>query len=117
MLREAVWLVRESGSGTREASDQGLLHQLRSYRRSVELGSSEAIKHAAEEGLGVACLSSWVVDESIETGRLCRISTTLPRLLRQCHLVVHRQKQQTPALLEFVERALAVLGTARLRAD
>ena len=116
-LRDLVWLVRESGSGTREATDQGLLPHLRSYRRSIELGSSEAIKHAAAEGLGVACLSSWVVDESIEAGRLCRISTTLPRLLRQCNLVVHRQKQPTPALLEFVERALAVEGAARLRAD
>ncbi len=106
-LREAVWLVREPGSGTREATDQGLLPHLLSYRRSIELGSSEAIKHAAAEGLGVACLSSWVVDESIETGRLARISTTLPRLLRQCHLVVHRQKQPTLALQAFVEQARA----------
>ena len=106
-LREAVWLVREPGSGTREATDQGLLPHLLSYRRSIELGSSEAIKHAAAEGLGVACLSSWVVDELIETGRLARISTTLPRLLRQCHLVVHRQKQPTLALQAFVEQARA----------
>ena len=106
-LREAVWLVREPGSGTREATDQGVLPHLRSYRRSIELGSSEAIKHAAEEGLGVACLSSWVVGESIETGRLARISTTLPRLLRQCHLVVHRQKQPTLALQAFVQQARA----------
>lgn len=103
-LREQVWLVRESGSGTREATDQGLLPHLRSYRRSIELGSSEAIKQAAAEGLGVACLSFWVVNEAIQAGRLCRISTTLPRLLRQCHLVVHRQKLATPALLAFVNQ-------------
>ncbi len=101
-LRDQVWLVREPGSGTRETTDQGLLPHLRGYRRSIELGSSEAIKHAAEAGLGVACLSSWVVNEAVEAGRLCRIATTLPRQLRQCHLVVHRQKQPTPALLAFV---------------
>jgi DNA-binding transcriptional LysR family regulator len=111
-LRELVWLVREPGSGTREATDQALLPHLRSYRRSIELGSSEAIKHAAAEGLGVACLSSWVVGESIKAGRLCRIATTLPRMIRQCHVVVHREKQPTPALLEFVEQAVAQLGTS-----
>ena len=108
-LREQVWLVREPGSGTREATDQALLPQLRSYRRSIELGSSEAIKRAAAEGLGVACLSSWVVDESIETGCLARVATTLPRIVRQCHLVVHRKKQPTPALLGFI----AQVGSGR----
>lgn len=111
-LREEVWLVREPGSGTREATDQSLLPHLRSYRRSIELGSSEAIKHAAAEGLGVACLSSWVVDEAIDAGRLCRIATTLPRLLRQCHLVVHRKKHPTPALTAFVAEASALATPA-----
>jgi len=106
-LREAVWLVRESGSGTREATDQSLLPHLRSYRRSIELGSSEAIQRAAQEGLGVACLSTWVVSDALEAGRLCRVATTLPRQLRQCHLVVHRQKQSTPALLAFRASAAA----------
>ncbi|WP_293195339.1 LysR substrate-binding domain-containing protein [Ottowia sp.] len=112
-LREAVWLVRETGSGTREATDQSLLPHLRSYRRSIELGSSEAIQRAAQEGLGVACLSAWVVNDALEAGRLCRVSTTLPRQLRQCHLVVHREKQSTPALLAFIAQADATTGAAR----
>ena len=114
-LREQVWLVREPGSGTREATDHGLLPQLRSYRRSIELGSSEAIKQAAAEGLGVACLSAWVVDEWIGSGRLCALATTLPRLFRQCHLVVHREKQATPALLAFVAEAIAETRDTRAR--
>ncbi|MEO6032343.1 MAG: LysR substrate-binding domain-containing protein, partial [Burkholderiaceae bacterium] len=84
-LREAVWLIREPGSGTREATDQALLPHLHSYRRSIELGSSEAIKCAAAEGLGVACLSRWVVTDLIESGRLLCLATTLPRMLRQCY--------------------------------
>ena len=104
-LRERVWLVREAGSGTREATDQALLPHLRSYRRSIELGSSEAIKHAAAEGLGVACLSSWAVEESVTAGRLACLATTLPKIVRQCHIVVHREKQPTPALTGFIEQA------------
>ncbi|SCK34924.1 DNA-binding transcriptional regulator, LysR family [Variovorax sp. HW608] len=106
-LREQVWLVRESGSGTREVTDQALLPHLRAYRRVIELGSSEAIKHAAAENLGVACLSSWVVRDLIEAGRLARVATTLPRIVRQCHVVVHAKKQLTPALRSFIEGALA----------
>ncbi len=109
-LRELVWLMREQGSGTREATDQGLLPQMRSYRRSIELGSSEAIKHAVVEGLGVACLSYWVVKDSIDSRQLVRVNTTLPRLLRQCHVVVHRDKQETPALQAFLGQALDAAG-------
>jgi DNA-binding transcriptional LysR family regulator len=101
-LREMVWLLREPGSGTREATDQVLLPPLRSYRRSVVLGSSEAIKHAAAQGLGAACLSRWVVEDLIDAGRLIRLGTTLPRMIRQCHLVIHRDKQMTSALLAFI---------------
>lgn len=105
-LHDAVWLLRESGSGTREATDHLLLPHLRSYRRSIELGSSEALKHAAAEGLGMTCLSQWVVSDFMDSGRLRRVATTLPKLTRQCYLVVHQDKLSTPALLHFVAQAV-----------
>lgn len=98
VLRQQVWLLREAGSGTRVATDHELLPHLRAYRRSIELGNSEAIKHAAAEGLGLACLSEWVVADLIKSGRLTRLATTLPRMLRPCYLVLHRHKQATGAL-------------------
>ena len=107
-LRDALWLLREAGSGTREVTDQMLLPHLHAYRRSIELGSSEAIKHAAAEGLGAACLSLLVVRELIATGRLSQVRTTLPRMLRQCYIVVHRDKQPTAALEAFMTQAQAL---------
>lgn len=101
-LREAVWLLRERGSGTRETTDQFLLPHLRGYRRSIELGSSEAIKRAVAHGLGVACLSRWVVQELIDAQALCELRTPLPALKRPCYWVVHQSKQFTPALQAFV---------------
>ena len=98
VLRQQVWLLREAGSGTRVATDLELLPHLRAYRRSIELGNSEAIKHAAAEGLGLACLSEWVVADLLKSGRLMRVPTTLPRMRRSCHLVLHRHKQMTGAL-------------------
>ena len=104
-LREAVWLLREQGSGTRETTDHLLLPHLHSYRRSIVMGSSQAIKQAAAEGLGVACLSHWVVGDFIAAGRLQAGSTPLPRMTRQCYLVVHQDKRLTPALQRFLTQA------------
>lgn len=102
-LREAVWLLRETGSGTRETTDQALLPHLHSYRRSIEMGSSEAIQHAAAQGLGIACLSRWVVADLLTAGRLRCIASALPAIQRDCHLIVQRDKQMTPALLAFLD--------------
>ena len=108
-LRAAVWLLRESGSGTRETGDLAILPLLHSYRRIIELGSSEAIKQAAAAGLGVACLSRWVVRDFLREGRLLELITPLPAIQRQCFCVLHRSKQITPAL----ERLLALLHCER----
>jgi len=103
-LRDCVWLLREGGSGTREAADQALLPQLHAYRRSIEFGSSEAIKHAAILGLGIACLSRWVVDDAVRSGALHVLRTPLPRVSRPCFAVVHRARAPTGALLFSLER-------------
>lgn len=118
-LRESVWLLRELGSGTRETTDQLLLPHLRAWRRSIELGSSMAIMNCAAAGLGVACLSRWLVDEMIAASCLAEVDTTLPRFIRRYHWVVHRDKGMTPALAGFIsllERAGAhapAVGAAR----
>jgi DNA-binding transcriptional LysR family regulator len=112
-LRDEVWLLREPGSGTRETADQALLPQLHAYRRSIELGSSEAIKRAAAAGLGIACLSRWVVSDWLEVGRLREIRTTLPRIVRQCYWVMHRDKKPTPMLQRLLARLQASSTSAQ----
>ncbi len=101
-LRAAVWLLRESGSGTRETGDLAILPQLHAYRRVIELGSSEAIQQAAAAGLGIACLSRWVVQDFLREGRLVELITPLPPIQRQCFCVLRRGKQLTPALAQFL---------------
>lgn len=101
-LRDAVWLLREPGSGTRETTDQALLPHLGAYRRTIALGSSEAIRHAAAENLGVACLSRWVVEESLLSGKLCRVDPGWPPITRQCYWIVRRGKALTPALAHLI---------------
>jgi DNA-binding transcriptional LysR family regulator len=110
-LRSLTWLLREPGSGTREAVDELLLPHLKTYRRSMALGSSEAIKHAVVEGIGVACLSRWVVRDLLEAGELAEVHTNLRGLTRECNWVVHRDKQPTAALRRFLEQLVTATPT------
>jgi DNA-binding transcriptional LysR family regulator len=112
-LREAVWLLREPGSGTREVTDQVLLPHVRSYRRSIELASSEAIKKAVTLGLGHAVLSRWVAADLLASGELREVRTVLPPITRQFYWVVHHEKGPSAALqrcLDVLQAGASVLG-------
>jgi DNA-binding transcriptional LysR family regulator len=106
-LRESGWLLREPGSGTREAVEQALLPHLHHLRPAGEFSNSEAIKHAASEGLGIACLSRCVVNDFIETGRLVEIRTTLPILRRDFYLIYSKHKIFSNRLKYFLNHSRA----------
>jgi DNA-binding transcriptional LysR family regulator len=101
-LRRVPWLLREPGSGTREAVEHALLPHLHQLQEGMHFGGTEAIKQAVVEGLGFTCLSSFAVQDLITLGRLVRVETTLPRLVRRFYLVHHRRKQFSRSLARFV---------------
>ncbi|MEA3160092.1 MAG: hypothetical protein QOD95_1640 [Gammaproteobacteria bacterium] len=101
-LRGAHWLLREHGSGTREAVEAALLPHLRHIQSAMILGSSEAIKYSIAEGLGLSCLSRCVVQELVIGKRLAILSTQLPRLSRQFSLIHHREKVLSKPLAAFI---------------
>lgn len=98
MLRQATWLLRESGSGTRETIDQLLTPHLHQLRAGIEFGNSEAIKRAAASGLGISCLSRYVVEDFLTSGLLVAPASELPKLTRRFHLVTHGLKWRTRGL-------------------
>ena len=102
-LRQAAWLLREPGSGTREAVEQALQPHLHQLREGLHFGGTEAIKQAAAEGLGFTCLSLFAVQDLVALGRLVRVRTTLPRLTRPLWLVHHRRKQFSKSLAAFID--------------
>ena len=81
-LAEQTLLVREAGSSTRQVSERALARSRRRAARVWELDSSEAIKRAAREGLGVAFLSRYAVAEEIERGELASFRLGRPTLDR-----------------------------------
>jgi len=106
-LQDEYWLLRERGSGTREIVEQKLQPHLHRLRIAGEIGNSEAIKHAAAAGLGLACLSRMVVADWLETGKLVELKTTLPEMRRFFYIVYHRHKLLSPQIqrmLDFCRR-------------
>lgn len=101
-LRNAGWLLREPGSGTREAVEQALVPHLHSLRSAGEFSNAEAIKHAAAHGLGLACLSRLVVEDFVASGRLVVVRTSLPALKRNFFIIHHRNKVLSTRLLGFL---------------
>ncbi len=92
-LRAACWLLREPGSGTREATEQALLPHLHGFAEVLQLGGTEAIKQGAVAGLGLACLSRHAVADLVALGRLHVLATPLPPLRRQLWVVRHPGKR------------------------
>jgi DNA-binding transcriptional LysR family regulator len=97
-LRQAEWILRERGSGTREVVEQLLTSQLGDIRLAMELGGTEAIKRAVESGLGISCLSLTALAGAIERGNLVAVATPFLRLTRSLHIVMHKQKYRTEGL-------------------
>lgn len=98
----AAWILRERGSGTREIVDYLLLSHLPAFQLGMELGNSEAIKHAVRHGMGISCLSRRVISDLLEAGTLVELEIPLPRLTRTLYRIHHRQKHISRALTRFL---------------
>jgi molybdate transport repressor ModE-like protein len=69
-IAEQMLLEREPGSSTRKIVERELVSIGVRPAGAWELGSSEAIKRAAREGLGISFLSRYAVAEEVERGDL-----------------------------------------------
>ncbi len=78
MLRQARWLLREEGSGTREMVEYALLPRLHQLPAAAVLGSSEAIARCVAQGLGISCLPRVLVQSMLNDGSLVVLPTSLP---------------------------------------
>jgi DNA-binding transcriptional LysR family regulator len=106
-LGRALWLMREPGSGTRESIERALLTHLPRLPSSMTLGSSEAIKNAAAEGLGVSYLSRYVVQDFVAAKRLKILATRMPKLTRRLAIIHHEKKILSEALRRFIAGLLS----------
>ena len=114
-LMEVEWVLRERGSGTRSVFEDALVEfglKARALRIALELPSNEAVRSAAEAGLGAAVISASIAAPSLEAGLLQQIDFRLPE--REFYVLTHRDRQRQPRRTgRFLEMLNAAPGAKR----
>ena len=97
------WVLRERGSGTRSVFEDALaeLGVKAALRVALELPSNEAVRSAAEAGLGAAVISASIAAPSLEAGLLQQIEFRLPE--REFSVLRHRDRHPSRAARAFLE--------------
>ena len=102
-LRGAPWVLRERGSGTRQAFDRAMSGLLPDLRVVLELTQTEAIRVAVATGLGLGCLSRIALSDSFRLKSLVPLRVGHRDFHRQLYLVLHRRKFVGAGLRRFLE--------------
>lgn len=105
------FVLRESGSGTRQVMERKLAEALRAKNVALnvaaELGSSTAVKSAVVAGLGVTMISSCAVAAELSAGSLVAVPIDKLSLPRFFYLVHDNRRTLSPVARAFREFLLA----------
>jgi DNA-binding transcriptional LysR family regulator len=102
-LKAAQWIVREPGSGTRQAFDHALHGLLHEITIALELQHTEAIKSAVVAGLGVGCVSRIAVADEIRHGTLHACAVPSRDFRRHFFFVLHKHKYQSASIQRWLD--------------
>ena len=112
-IREEPLIVRERGSGSREALERalgGVGLDLGAFRVVAEIGSTQAVKQGVRAGVGVSLVSSRAVVDECRAGLMASAHLEGLTVSRNFFLATHRDRSRSPlaqAFLEFLESAVA----------
>ncbi|NRD77781.1 LysR family transcriptional regulator [Bacillus sp. BRMEA1] len=96
-----TWILREVGSGTRQAAESFFEMYGFTPKKIMEFGSTQVIKESVEAGLGISLLSRWAIAKELMTGYLGILNVEgLP--FKRNFTIVTRSSYQTKALKTFV---------------
>jgi aminoethylphosphonate catabolism LysR family transcriptional regulator len=98
-------IIREPGSTTRRVLERQLEAAGVTPRIVMELGSSEAIKHAVKAGLGVAMLGQRLVAREAAADPLPWVRVRGPHLAVRFFFVHHADRAHAPVLRAFLDVA------------
>ena len=102
-LRSADWIVREHGSGTRQAFDRAMTGILPELHLALELPHTEVIKRAVEAGLGVGCVSRLALADAFHARTLKPCPVPHRDFHRRFYTVLHRQKHVGSGLRRWLD--------------
>ena len=100
-LRKEWFITRELGSGTKNAVDmmeQELKLNAASIKVIAQFESSEMVRRAVEEGVGVAFISKTAAKESVDRQKVLEFSFPNVNAKRQFYLMYHKERGLSPML-------------------
>ena len=97
-LLSATWILREVGSGTRQAFERAMHGLLPDLTVLLELQHSEAIKRAVEADLGISCLSRISLEDAFERGSLVPLEVPHRDWYRYFYLILHKRKYRSAGI-------------------
>ncbi|MFC4559527.1 LysR family transcriptional regulator [Virgibacillus kekensis] len=101
-LEKERWIVRESGSGTREAMEKMFEEYDISPTEKMSFSSTQPIKEAVGAGLGITQLSEWAIQKEVRYGELRILPVEGFPFTRQFTFIT-KSPFQTKALEVFIE--------------
>lgn len=101
-LKSAAWILREQGSGTRQAFERAMHGLLPELRIVLELEHTEAIKSAVKAGLGLGCVSRVALVDAFRHRSLVECDVPSRDFRRFFFFVVHKQKFRSRALQSWL---------------
>lgn len=104
-LTKEPFILRECGSGTRQMIEKFLSRHnisLHNLKISAILGSTEAIKDAVENGLGISIISRWAARKEHKYGTLHLLNLKEEKMTRDFSLVMNKNSVSSNSLEEFV---------------
>lgn len=101
-LLHADWIIREAGSGTRQAFERAMHGLAPRIQVRLELQHTEAIKRAVEAGLGIGCLSTITLQEAFRRGSLLPLYAPQREWVRQFYFIMHKQKYRSAGLQNWL---------------
>jgi len=102
-LKQADWIVREKGSGTRQAFDRAMSGMLSEIILRLELQHTEGIKRAVEAGLGIGCLSELTLQDAFKRGTLVPLLAPQRDWARKFYFILHKQKFLSRGVQSWIE--------------
>jgi len=102
-LKQADWIVREKGSGTRQAFDRAMSGMLPEIILRLELQHTEGIKRAVEAGLGIGCLSELTLQDAFKRGTLVPLLAPQRDWARKFYFILHKQKFLSRGVQSWIE--------------
>lgn len=100
-LENQDWILRESGSGTREFFLTVVASQLVNWREGFRLNTTEALINSVSAGLGFSCISKLSADSAIREGRIQQVGVPID-MKREFWLLLHKEKYRSPLIQSFV---------------